>query len=335
MNHEAVFMQRIVNIIGLFFTLCLIIPNMVRAQVQLPEFSISSIPTLDNMSQDSFDYERAFSNIKNTMMADTLRLQYQINLLERLIRRQTEIQRIAESYQGVGIPFRQPAPPATACTTLPANVLCMAFYPESARYKAMIEERREEARREQLRQMEAMLSEYNLAAADNQDSDDGVSGETGGGKGSGKSTVASDPDPDYTWSDIRCLSGKCSALLESVSDETLRYRIRLNDELPDGSKVIKISASGIDVTKSDKNFNLRPKGMAAPQPSRGRAVSEILQNQFGTDSDSSKSANAKTAGSSSLSAISDAAIPPQNILDDALGAGLPSLPPLLGPTGLF
>ena len=100
------------------------------AQVQLPQFSLSNIPTIELNVEGVQDYETAFSRIPNPLMRDTLRLQYQINLLERLIRRQTEIQRIAESYESIGLPFKQPPPPETACALLPVNVLCMAFYPD-------------------------------------------------------------------------------------------------------------------------------------------------------------------------------------------------------------
>lgn len=332
MNHKTVFMQRTFKIIGLFLTVCLSAPA-AQAQVQLPEFSISSIPTLENMSQDSFDYERAFSNIKNPVMADTLRLQYQINLLERLIRRQTEIQRIAESYQGVGIPFRQPAPPETACATLPINILCMAFYPESTKYKDLIEERREEARRDQQREMEAMLREYNITPVQNTNRPQRGNNTSSGTRimrtDTGQQFTAPVPDPDYIWSDIRCLSGNCSALLESTSDTALRFRIRSGDELPDGSKVTQISANGVNVVKEDEDFRLKPKGLTTvPRMDRGGEVADILRQQFGTVPGTDE--NSDSADDVDISTANDGAIPPQSLSD----TGLPSLP-LLGPTGLF
>lgn len=324
MNHKAVFMQRTFKIIGLFLTMWVASP-VAHAQVLLPEFSISSIPTLENMGQDSFDYERAFSKIKNPMMADTLRLQYQINLLERLIRRQTEIQRIAESYAGVGIPFKQPAPPETSCAALPINILCMAFYPESPKYKDLIAERREEARRDQERQLESLLSQYNITPAQNTNRPQDSSGPRPAQAGGAQQFTAPVAGPDYIWSDIRCLSGNCSALLESTSDETMRFRIRLGDELPDGSKVTKISANGVGVVKEKKDFNLKPKGLvAAPAEDSGSEVANILRQQFGTVPATSSEEN-----NDDLNA-DDGPIAPQGVLD----TGIPQIP-LLGPTGLF
>lgn len=325
-------MLRLFIILGLL-TLTCVSSLSAHAQVQLPEFSISSIPMLESgETQETFNYDTAFSGIKNPFMADTLRLQYQINLLERLIRRQTEIQRIAESYEGVGIPFKQPAPPATACSVLPVNILCMAFYPESPKYKTLIAERREEAERDQRRQMESLMQQWNITpvvrnvprSSDNSND---------------QSTVTSQPQqqytmppqrPDYVWSDIRCLSGNCSALLENTDDNTLRFRIREGEELPGGSKVTKISSNGVSVIKESESFDLKPKGLGdlPPQSSGAEAdeIANILRNQFGTVPTSGDTGNDTELVDSS----GDGAIPPQTVED----AGLPQIP-LLGPTGLF
>lgn len=299
--------------------------SMAQVQVQLPEFSISSTPTLDMNGQEEFDYETAFANIDNPLMRDTLRLQYQINLLERLIRRQTEIQRIAESYEGVGIPFDQPAPPQSACNQLPVNILCMAFYPDSAKYKDLIAERREEARRDQMRQMESLLWQMDIAPLPQTDASQGDTGAP-------VRNVRYTPPPkrpDYVWSDIRCLSGNCSALLENTKNINMRFRIREGEELPGGSRITEISSYGVTVVKNGENYDLKPKGISPREPDLPQQgeISNILRERFG---EVPGGAAEPDSNDREDNATADAAIPPQRVTDP----GPPQLP-LLGPTGLF
>lgn len=299
----------------------LLVPVCAFAQVQLPEFSISNIPTVELEQDMNIDYERVFSSINNPMMRDIMRLQYQINLLERLIKRQTEIQRIAQSYESIGVPFKQPAPPETACAQLPVNVLCMAFYPDSSKYKNLIGERVDEFQRDQRRQMDIMMQEmmnepasYVAAPANN---------DTAGAPMVRPQQRQSTPNEQYVWTDIRCLAGQCSALLIDGGDSNLRFRIRDGEELPEGGKIKSISVSGVKVSYEGKTYDLNPEAVSGgrrvdPRPDTSN-IANILNRNLGD------TANVSPA----VQAVNDAAIEPQTI-DNGDAA-----PPLLGPTGLF
>lgn len=302
----------------------LVATSAAHAQVQLPQFSISNIPAIDMDSDLAQDYEANFASIDNPMMRDVLRLQYQINLLERLIRRQTEIQRIATSYKNIGLPFKQPPPPQTACEQLPVNILCMAFYPESAKYKGLIAERQEEFRRDQRRQMELMMQQMYVTPTP-------ASAQSGtnqtGAAPAIQTRPAQSPDARYMWSDIRCLAGKCSALLINREDTAMRFRIREDENLPDeGGKITHIQVSGVSAVYKGETVKLQPAAIAGgqqvdPRPNTGD-IAQILQGNLG--------AEAAATSPAIRAAQSDSAIAPQAVVTDNNAPA-----PMLGVTGLF
>jgi len=291
------------------------------AQVQLPEFSISNVPTIEFETSDAIDYETAFAKIQNPMMRDTMRLQYQINLLERLIRRQTEIQRIAESYEKIGVPFKQPAPPESSCRQLPVNVLCMAFYPESSKYKDLITERQDEFEKDQRRQMQDMIFDINANGFDAHNNDNPAVAEMMRQQKSNRN-----PDSLYIWSDIRCLASNCSALLIEKEDPNIRFRIRNGEALPEGGKINKITSSGVVASFEGKNYNLLPEAASGgnqidPRPDTSN-IANLLSDNLGADANNSPA----------MQELNAAAIPPQNA---SAGVNDTAPPPILGVTGLF
>lgn len=289
------------------------------AQVQLPQFSISNIPTIELEGNLTFDYEQAFASINNPMMRDTIILQYQINLLEKLIRRQTEIQRIAESFESIGIPFDQPAPPETACQQLPVNMLCMAFYPESVKYKDLIDERRKEFERDQRRQLDIMMQGMSMESVQQTASD-------------GTLTQIAPPAPQkispnrqYIWSDIRCVAGKCSALLVNQNDRNMRFRIRDGEDLPDdGGTITKISMDGVKAKFEGETYTLNPEavdgGVQVDNRQDTSNIANLLNDNLGDEA----------ANSPAIQAANDAAIAPQILSTDQNAPA-----PMLGVTGLF
>ena len=311
-------MNMFTRILFVFAMLCS--PLAMAQQAQLPQFTISNIPTIEmEVDEANFDYDKVFNNLKNPMMRDVLRLQYQINLLERLIRRQTEIQRIAESYESIGLPFNQPSPPERVCEQLPVNVLCMAFYPDSKKYKELVAERQEEFRREQIRQMEQMVQ--NMAS--------GTPMPASNNKNAGmveaiQNSAMMSPEQKYLWSDIRCLSGRCSALLIDRTDANNRFRIRDGELLPnDLGKVSKISVSGVTAHYEGQKYNLQPEALASGQQVDVRPdtsqIANILRGNLGAEAENSAALQQQTQGAE--------AIPPQTLSG---GSGA-----MLGVTGLF
>ena len=286
-----------------------------QAQVQLPQFSISDIPTIEMEQTAPLDNEAAFAGIMNPLMRDTLRLQYQINLLERLIRRQTEIQRIAESYSKIGLPFKQPAPPETACMQLPVNMLCMAFYPESEKYEDLIADRRQEFSRDQARRMETMMADINI--------NDLVEQDTQTPTGQPRRQRQNTPDTVYNWEDIRCLAGKCSALLVNREEADLRFRLREGDDLPTGGTVSSISVGGVAVSMDGENYNLRAANVGPRTRETNAVADNDISNILNENLDDEAMQNVQTGD--------DQAIPAQTVV----GGNLDAVPDALGATGLF
>ena len=66
----------------------------------------------------------------NDYLQDTLRLQYEISLLQRMIQRQSSIARLENNFAELGLGFEQPAPPFGVCEQLPVNIPCYRSYPE-------------------------------------------------------------------------------------------------------------------------------------------------------------------------------------------------------------
>ena len=290
------------------------------AQVQLPQFSISNIPTIEFDENMRLDNEAAFAGVNNEIMRDTLRLQYQINLLESLIRRQTEIQRIALSYEKIGISFEQPAPPKTACEQLPFNILCMAFYPESSKYKSLIDERQEESKRAYKRQMDEMMSNIDMGGFNEAN----LTPEQNRVVQQAREAEKPSPDTLYIWSDIQCLAGECSALLLHKDDSTLRFRVRESDELPTGGRVQSISAEGVTTTFKSKTYELFAQSIdgsqqveTAPETNQ---IADLLNDNLGDEAQNSTAMQ---------QAVSDEAIAPQSV---GITSGVPDV---LGATGLF
>lgn len=296
--------------------------NTAQAQVQLPQFSISNIPTIEFDGNARMDNNAAFGRINNPIMRDTLRLQYQINLLESLIRRQTEIQRIALSYEKIGIPFKQPAPPQTACEQLPFNMLCMAFYPESTKYKSLIDERQEESRRAAKRQMDQMMANINMAGWDQS----GLKAEQSQAVDAAREQAKLTPDAVYIWSDIQCLAGDCTALLLHKNDSALRFRVRKGDELPAGGIVTTISNEGVQTKYKSKSYDLYAQAVDGSQQAatapESSEIANLLSENLGDEAMQSTSMQR---------AVADEAIAPQTVGGNT-SSGVPDV---LGATGLF
>jgi hypothetical protein len=242
-----------------------------------------------------------------------------------LIRRQTEIQRIAESYTKIGLPFNQPAPPEKSCMQLPINMLCMAFYPESIKYNDLITERREEFERDQARRMEFMMPEMNDIVFEPSNEESTVTAAP-------RPRRVVTPDDMYHWSDIRCFAGKCSALLVSKEDASMRFRLRSGEELPTGGMIAKISTSGVETSFEGDTFDLSAMAVTRSAPTNSRSeptdseISNILGESLGDNASESQAMQ-----DIATQEINDGAIPAQAVA----GGALNSVPDALGVTGLF
>lgn len=178
----------------------------------------------------------------NKYMATLLSLQNQNALLEKMISRQKELNKMAENLSELNMPFVPPAPEQSICKQLPGNDLCAEFYP-------------------------SLYKDYNVATAmpdfiplplpvlPNIEDIAVV-------KGIGEldiETLKSLEFADFMWTEINCLNMACKAtVVPDISKNRARYTIRIGDRLPNGLVVEKISAEGVVTSRGEKPVILEP-----------------------------------------------------------------------------
>lgn len=313
---------------------------------RLPGFSVpredsNAVPNLPlaNLNEQMFsNYETAFLKLRNRMLSDTLLLQYQINLLKILIKRQSEIDNIAKSFESLNINFNQPAPDKSICEKLPENLLCMLFYPEMFDID-----------------VEAYTNPQPLPApVVSMPQPATTTGEATGNQGGQPAAAALPPEEEdvttpFLWSDIQCAAGSCRAVLVDRRAPARRFTVRPGEELPDESVITQISYNGVTVRKEDETLRVEPAPAdGAIDAMNGgeeneQAISNILRSR-GLDTPApinnnapANEAPANGQAESQGSLFSDIPAPAQD--DNAQTSGNAPTPvgepSTLGPTGLF
>jgi len=204
-----------------------------------PEFSLSN-----DIESDTSKSDENFSdlNLNSPLMRDILVLQNQVNLLESLLERQAEIDKIAANYQSMGLAFNQPKPPQSACEKLPSNILCLYAYPGLQINQDFIETAKQNmAFKQQQALQEALM------AIESADMDDTTSN-------SAASNLQLPKKIEYFWTDIQCLENKCSVLIQYEGD---RLRMREGDSLNDMT-ITSISFDGVMADVGDKEIVIKP-----------------------------------------------------------------------------
>lgn len=304
-------------------------------KASLPGFSVPSVQQqpalpLDNFKTDSFaNYDMAFLRFKNPILADTLKLQYQISLLKIMLKRQAEIDRISASYKELGIAFKQPAPEKTTCKRLPKNLLCLLFYPDI--FGIDPETYRAEQQQEQF---DSSLMDFMTPQQDISNDNAPVANNTP------SQPVQPAPEEDegspYLWTDIQCVARSCRAVLMNTKKAGQRMTVRMGEVLPDESVVHEISYAVVRLKKEKEILDIEPAPLGEltglEQAASSGQIGNILRDRglFPSEDESSSSA-------------SDSAQEPQgptiSTPDEALTsepAEAPSVEPaMLGPTGLF
>lgn len=213
------------------------------AQESFPEFSFSALSD-EAESIPSQNASQANIAIKKPLMRDILVLQNQINLLQGLIQRQSNIQQISENYKNVGIPFIPPAPPQSICEKLPVNILCLNFYPDIEKNVSVIDD------------FEPILPSVTM-----QNQLDALGNIDIGGMDDGMDSNQYNDvviDDGYSWADIQCLGNNCNALLVSNNDSNIRVRLNEGDSLDSKTKVVSISSFKVTVKKDGELIDLQP-----------------------------------------------------------------------------
>lgn len=244
----------------IFSALMAVVPSAIpaaHAQESIPALQLDT-QSLRSGGGGFVQEERPTFNYQNPYLNDTLILQYQNILLERMVLRQSALARTEKSFMDVGVPFDVPPPPRGICEQLPVNVPCYKAYPDL--FPGAVPEI------EQIDQSMAGL-----------------------GQPSGwDSVAAAEPPPPpetdlsaYRWAEITCAGGKCAAV---VAKDSARRTVREGDTLDDGIRVTKVTATGVEVSKDGKTEALT----AAPAPSRGGAASPKYAGNTGSPSTSGR-----------------------------------------------
>lgn len=352
-------MFRFLNKIILFFavTVCTAIISSGIAYAQksnFPEFSLSENMDKDIVKNDVTDTVPVV--IKRPLTRDILLLQEQINILTALVKRQSEISKIADNYEKIGIPFLQPKPELSTCQKLPENLLCIYSYPNmekntnffnevASQYQqqqnaAMMEAINEITQNMQPQQIAASIKNNSVINNDFDDiqiDDDYI-----------QSLVPAVEKDEYVWADIQCFQSKCTALLISTDNPNDRLRVSGGQHVNEYIKIHTISPQGVTAKVKDDIKDIKPMALEGMQqvvnkqkqpspqpfmapnatPSTTKAAQKIaninIQDAFiGSDVDLDAVPQPNTPTTP----------PVQKSINEPVIAPAPA--PLLGPTGLF
>lgn len=305
----------IIFIITIFFG-----SSMSMAQGSMPEISLAPGQT-QGFVLDKAEKNGAFL-VKNALMRDIIILQNQVNILEGLVERQSEVEDIALNYERIGVPFRQPKPPQSTCEKLPLNVLCLFFYPELPINQSIVSESIERYEERQQQKMDEAIEQLRRQVIEDARLN----------KSQGKN-VETRQRAQYFWSDIQCKNNRCSAVIESNIDSNDKSRVRSGDMHINGLKITKIDPrEGIVMAMYDgKKLEIKPLSLSGRGSGNEREISSIdkfnedeivdlLRDNIGGNVDFSTSPQVPVTTSP----------PPMPVTNTQ-----EALPEMLGTTGLF
>lgn len=168
----------------------------------------------------------------NAQLQDVLELQHQIQLLKRLVDRETAVNNVASAGRDIGM--KKPLlskPERELCASVPANIPCAQAYADIypdfdvkpvAELQALPPVKKAEAPKIK------------------------------------KAEVSVPATPSLYWLDITCLEESCSALVASnPNDAKTRKRVRAGDVV-EGNTIRAISASGIMLERNGKAARVLP-----------------------------------------------------------------------------
>ncbi len=303
----------------------------VHAQSSLPEFSLggtlSDIDSTDDVVARDYD-------IKTKLMSDILVLHEQINLLEALVERQSEIEKIADSYDDVGLFFKQPAPSEQACEKLPVNLLCLYSYPDMDKNMTLVEEQKERIQQQQQQAMNDAIAEL---MANNQAFDLDIDDSFDGDMREFLPAQLTVKDR-FSWSDIQCFMNNCSALIVSSNDSAQRYRVSEGDVFEDGIKVEGVNANGVQVALDGTDYFLSPTPLSSSPTERQNdrqtgQIANLIDRQMGMQATPPQPDILRGLETSSQDAASTTPAPTEPLNSSPSNSS--SNGELLGPTGLF
>lgn len=323
------------SIFLMVFTLCVAtytaIVSEVSAQINMPEFSLSD--TKSNIVVPGLDPIDTQINIQKSLTEDILSLQKEINILSGMIERQSEIRKISDNYEKVGIQFRQPLPKQTVCEDLPVNLLCLYSYPDldinseaTEQIKDRFIEEREVAYQEAMAAIQAAQQQFSTEMASLSD----ISDEDVDFVNTEQPFIPAEPKEVFAWQDIQCLQNTCTALIRSSKNPDMRLRVQNGETINDNVVVANITNTTVKIREDGQIINLNPltkDGNFIEQPSISATISSQNESSPKTTISASDIKDAISRNQPAPAQIDVPAIP--EISNTTINT------PLLGPTGLF
>ncbi|USO06883.1 MAG: hypothetical protein H6866_05375 [Rhodospirillales bacterium] len=283
---------------ALVLALGLVWPGSVRANETLPSFNLPSVITPGDVDGLSVDFDDAFDSIESPYLSDTIKMQYQISLLDKLIERQSKLEQIATSYDALGIPFTPPPPPRGICVQLPANAPCLKAYPDL--YKGLIAERKthyDDMKKKIEAEAEAAARRMGLPVQSASAANDPAAAARARKEEAERKAKeeAAERKDRYRWTDVTCLTGSCYGVLIKPKEDGYRVTVRPGTRLPDGTLVQQISTSGIRISLKGDVIDVRPapgEGANTAASGANAAAPAIQENNVG---DAMRAADAERA----------------------------------------
>lgn len=202
-----------------------------------------AVPAQAQAFGDSSAFAPAKFGEKNEHLKTLLALQYQMQVLKRMIEREKSVNAMIDSAIAVGVTDPQvPKPDRALCEQIPANIAC------AQAYKGMYPNY----------SVEPVISAMPTLPPP-------ASGIAS--LGTVPSINANDlnplpgpqPGPGLYWVSVTCLQQECSAVLTpDPADPRARYRVTTGEKLPDGTVVSDISANGVTLDSGSKVTHLDP-----------------------------------------------------------------------------
>lgn len=329
----------------------------------------ANAPTLvmdeEEFADLSVDFDESFNVIDSPYLADSIRLNYQINLLTKMTERQAELLKISDSFAALGLPFQEPAPARGLCAQLPPNTPCMTHYPDL--YQPLVDARKavyEEKRRQAAQAAGLTLSSGSV--------DDPAAIEAARKQkeeqmrrlAEAKAKAAKiERETRYLWSDVSCIAMQCqSVIVGGMRAPTYRATVRKGTRLADGTLIEDISTRGVRVIIDGDRIDLRPApsgdGTDAQSASAADAMANVLvmpgtpdgaplspetiavnnavaAAETNTDGVKITNMNAPAAAPQAATPVVDAGSQDAGSGTGTGDAGTSTVQPVLGPSGLF
>lgn len=217
-----------------FFTLYMAVPQPSQAQIFAPA------------PEQTTTVARFGFGDGNAALKTVLELQYQMQLLKRLIEHEQAVNNIVESALAIGM--TQPAistPDYTVCAQVPANLPCGHAYNDLYDGFSGLDNN-------------PMLAAISNAPPILQNSDVPSLAAQALPEDFSTQTALVSFDTLF-WTDITCMAMQCSAVISpDPNNPKARYRVVNGESLPDGSTIEAISATGVTLRRDGEKILLEP-----------------------------------------------------------------------------